>query len=165
MQSHRKRGRPYYEQFLQEMKIMGRRKQFDAVTTPPQGPPVKPAGLTEVASAEWYALIIELTALGSLSTCDRAAIHMSALYAGFFAEAAADVAKNGLTVLTKQGSKCNPSLRARDDAARIRKAYLESLGLTPTSRGKVAARVADGDSKDAAFEDLLNSCPPGASGL
>ena len=101
--------------------------------------PDKPNGLSPVASAEWDKLIIELTGMGALSHVDRATIEMAARYAGFFAEAEEDVQKHGLTVATKTGAKANPSIRARDDAARIRKAYLEALGLTPASRSRVSA--------------------------
>jgi phage terminase small subunit len=41
--------------------------------------------------------------------------------------------------------KANPSIRARDDAARIRKTYLEALGLTPASRSKVSRTTDPGD--------------------
>jgi P27 family predicted phage terminase small subunit len=88
-------------------------------------------------------LVAELTATGAISQVDRAAIEMAARYGGYFAEAAEDVQKHGLTVSTKTGAKANPSIRARDDAARIRKTYLEALGLTPASRSRVSATPPD----------------------
>ena len=97
-------------------------------------------------------LVAELSELGTISEVDRACIEMAARYAGHYYEAAAEVARDGLTVETKQGCKANPSLRARDDAARIRKSYLEALGLTPTSRTKVATTQPD-DVPD--LEDIL----------
>jgi P27 family predicted phage terminase small subunit len=120
--------------------------------TAPEGTPEKPEGLSAVASAEWDSIVIELTELGTLSHVDRAAIEMAARYAGYFAEAAADVAEHGLTVATKQGMKANPSIRARDDAARIRKAYLESLGLTPGSRSRVSTAAPN---SGPSLEDIL----------
>ena len=105
--------------------------------------PDKPRGLPPAASAEWDKLIIELSGMGALSHVDRATIEMAARYAGYFAEAAEDVQKHGLTVSTKTGAKANPSIRARDDAARIRKAYLEALGLTPASRSRVSSNPPD----------------------
>jgi P27 family predicted phage terminase small subunit len=111
----------------------------------PEGAPDKPEGLSPTASSEWDQIVAELTDLGIISEADRAAIHMAALYAGYFAEAAEDVRTNGLTVATKQGMKANPSIRARDDAARIRKTYLEALGLTPASRSKVSRTTDPGD--------------------
>src|SRR5262245_36247178 len=104
----------------------------------PDGAPDKPESLCAVASAEWDLLVAELTELGTISQVDRAAIEMAARYAGHYHEAEADVRKNGLTVATKTGAKANPSIRARDDAARIRKTYLEGLGLTPASRSRVS---------------------------
>ncbi|MGA8150891.1 MAG: phage terminase small subunit P27 family [Terriglobales bacterium] len=122
--------------------------------TAPEGTPEKPEGLSTVASQEWDELIAALTELGVISACDRAAIEMAARYAGFFHEAAEDVRVNGLTVVTKTGAKANPSIRARDDAARIRKAYLEALGLTPASRSRVSSASTDSD--EPSLEDILD---------
>ena len=119
----------------------------------PNGRPDKPIDLSAVASAEWDLLVSELTRLGTLSEVDRACIEMAARYAGHYQQAAADVAREGLTVQTKQGFKAHPSLRARDDAARIRKSYLEALGLTPTSRTKVSAHSPD---EEPTLEDVLD---------
>ncbi|MGD0791811.1 MAG: phage terminase small subunit P27 family [Terriglobales bacterium] len=121
--------------------------------TAPGGCPDKPTGLSATASAEWDLLIAELSELGTISQVDRACIGMAARYAGYFAEAAEDVQKNGLTVPTKTGAKANPSIRARDDAARIRKAYLEALGLTPASRSRVGTPV---PTDEPTLEDFLN---------
>lgn len=118
----------------------------------PDGCPVKPKDLSQAASVEWDLLVEELSKLNTLSVVDRACIEMAARYAGHYHQAAADVARSGLTVETKQGFKAHPSLRARDDAARIRKSYLESLGLTPTSRTKVSAASSD---DDPTLEDVL----------
>jgi P27 family predicted phage terminase small subunit len=115
--------------------------------------PEKPNSLSPVASAEWDMLIAELTEMGAISQVDRAAIEMAARYAGYFAEAAEDVQKHGLTVPTKTGAKANPSIRARDDAARIRKTYLEALGLTPASRSRVSTTSAE---PERTLEDILN---------
>jgi P27 family predicted phage terminase small subunit len=114
------------------------RKPTGPQATAPGGCPEKPSGLSEIASAEWEMLVAELSDLGVISEVDRAAIEMAARYAGYFAEAAADVEAKGLTIATKTGAKANPSIRARDDAARIRKTYLEALGLTPASRSRVS---------------------------
>ena len=122
-----------------------------------EGAPDKPVGLSEIASEEWNYLVAELTDLGILSTADRAVIEMCARYAAFFHEAAEDVRENGLTVLTKTGTKANPSIRARDDAARIRKSYLDALGLTPASRSRVS-KVTDSDDVDE-LEAILNAQP------
>jgi P27 family predicted phage terminase small subunit len=105
----------------------------------PNGCPKKPTDLSAEASVEWDLLVSELSDLGTISEVDRACIEMAARYAGHYHQAASEVARDGLTVETKQGFKAHPSLRSRDDAARIRKSYLESLGLTPTSRTKVSA--------------------------
>jgi len=121
--------------------------------TAPEGTPEKPKGLSPVASAEWDMLICELTDMNNLSEVDRAAIEMAARYAGYFHEAAEDVEKNGLTLPTKTGAKANPSIRARDDAARIRKTYLEALGLTPASRSRVSTPAPD---DGPTLEDILN---------
>ncbi len=125
--------------------------------TAQEGLPDKPEGLSPTASNEWDLIVAELTDLGIISGADRAAIHMAALYAGYFAEAAEDVRANGLTVVTKQGMKANPSIRARDDAARIRKSYLETLGLTPASRSKVSV-VTDPDDWDE-LDEILHDRP------
>lgn len=114
------------------------KKPTGAQAVAPGGSPEKPSGLSAVASAEWDALVAELDKLGTISEVDRACVEMAARYAGFFAEAAEEVQTNGLTIATKTGAKANPTIRARDDAARIRKAYLESLGLTPGSRSRVS---------------------------
>jgi len=98
-------------------------------------------------------LVSELSELDTISEVDRAAIEMAARYAGYFAEAAEDVQKHGLTIATKTGAKANPSIRARDDAARIRKTYLEALGLTPASRSRVSTPAPD---PGPSLEDMLN---------
>jgi len=121
--------------------------------TAPVGCPNKPANLSAEASAEWDLLVGELSELGVISEVDRAAIEMAARYAGYFAEAAEDVQKHGLTVATKTGAKANPSIRARDDAARIRKTYLEALGLTPASRSRVSTPEPD---SGPSLEDILD---------
>ena len=128
------------------------KKPKGAQVDAPGGCPDKPSGLSEVASAEWEMLVTELTDLGVISEVDRAAIEMAARYAGYFAEAAEDVQEHGLTVATKTGAKANPSIRARDDAARIRKTYLEALGLTPASRSRVSQPAAD---PGPSLEDVL----------
>ena len=108
------------------------------VPTAPEGAPAKPTDLSPVAAEEWDKLVSELTDLGIISECDRAAIEMAARYAAHYYEADADVRKHGLLVETKTGTKANPSIRARDDAARIRNSYLQQLGLTPASRSRVS---------------------------
>jgi P27 family predicted phage terminase small subunit len=118
----------------------------------PQGSPEKPQGLSDIASAEWDSLVAELTELGTISNVDRAAIEMAARYAGHYHEGNADVLKHGLLVTTKSGIKANPSIRARDDAARIRNSYLQQLGLTPVSRSRVHVPVAD---SGPSLEDVL----------
>lgn len=129
------------------------KKPNGAQATAPEGTPEKPEGLSPVASSEWNHIVCELTDMGALSHVDRAAIEMAARYAGYFHEAAEDVEENGLTVPTKTGAKANPSIRARDDAARIRKTYLEALGLTPASRSRVSTPAPnDGPS----LEDILS---------
>lgn len=134
--------------------MSGRPKKLEgAQATAPEGTPGKPAGLSPVAAAEWDMLVAELTEMGVISQVDRAAIEMAARYAGYFAEAAEDVQKHGLTVPTKTGAKANPSIRARDDAARIRKTYLEALGLTPASRSRVSTTSAD---DGPTLDELLN---------
>jgi P27 family predicted phage terminase small subunit len=121
--------------------------------TAPEGCPDKPTDLSAEASAEWDLLVSELSKLGTISEVDRACIAMAARYAGHYAQADAEVQRDGLTVATKQGMKAHPSLRARDDSARILKSYLDALGLTPTSRSKVtASRQEDGPS----LEDVLD---------
>jgi P27 family predicted phage terminase small subunit len=129
------------------------RKPTGPQATPGGGCPEKPSGLSEIASAEWEMLVAELTDLGVISEVDRAAIEMAARYAGYFAEAAEDVQRNGLTIATKTGAKANPSIRARDDAARIRKTYLEALGLTPASRSRVSTPAPD---SGPSLEDILD---------
>lgn len=134
--------------------MAGRRpKPNGPQATAPEGTPEKPKGLSPVASLEWDMLVGELTEMGVLSQVDRAAIEMAARYAGYFHDAAEDVEENGLTVPTKTGAKANPSIRARDDAARIRKAYLESLGLTPSSRSRVSTPAPE---PGRSLEDVLN---------
>ena len=135
--------------------MQGRRpKAQGAQASTPEGMPEKPQGLSPIASAEWDMLIAELTEMGALSQVDRAAIEMAARYAVILAaaEAAEDVNKHGLTVPTKTGAKANPSIRARDDAARIRKTYLEALGLTPASRSRVSTVSPD---DGPTLEDIL----------
>jgi P27 family predicted phage terminase small subunit len=130
------------------------KKPKGPLATAPEGTlPDKPSGLSPVASAEWDMLIVELTEMGAISQVDRAAVEMAARYAGYFAEAAEDVQKHGLTVATKTGAKANPSIRTRDDAARIRKTYLESLGLTPASRSRVSTAPPDAGPS---LEDILS---------
>lgn len=123
------------------------------IASAPEGTPAKAQDLSTIASAEWDMLVAELTEMGALSEVDRAAIEMASRYAGYFAEAADDVQKNGLTLATKSGAKANPSIRARDDAARIRKTYLEALGLTPASRSRVSTAAPD---SGPTLQDILN---------
>ena len=112
-----------------------------------------PSGLSPAAQEEWEFLVAELTALGTISTCDRAVLEMAARYAGHYLEANEEIAKNGcLTLPTKTGLKAHPSLRSRDDAARIRKLYLDALGLTPASR----SRVAKPEEPRESLEEFLN---------
>lgn len=114
------------------------RKPKGAQASAPPGCPEQPSGLSDAAAEEWGMLIAELTELGTLSTVDRAAIEMAARYGALFYAADAQVERDGIVVASKSGTKLNPALRARDDAARIRKLYLDSLGLTPASRTRVA---------------------------
>ncbi len=125
--------------------------------TAQEGLPDKPEGLSPTASSEWDQIVAELTDLGIISEADRAVIEMAARYAGHYHDADADVQKHGLTVVTKQGMKANPSIRARDDAARIRKTYLDALGLTPASRSKVSV-VTDPDDWDE-LDEILHDRP------
>lgn len=120
--------------------------------TAPGGCPEKPDGLSPAASGEWDQIVAELSELGTISQVDRAVITMAAVYKGYFVEAADDVQAHGLTVATKTGAKANPSIRARDDAARIFKSYLEALGLTPASRSRVSQPAAD---SGPSLEDVL----------
>jgi len=134
------------------------KKPTGAQANAPGGCPDKPTNLSAEASAEWDLLVGELSELGTISEVDRAAIEMAARYAGYFAEAAADVQEHGLTLTTKTGAKANPSIRARDDAARIRKTYLEALGLTPASRSRVSQPAPD---SGPSLEDILNGVEAG----
>jgi P27 family predicted phage terminase small subunit len=127
--------------------------QVDAPTGAPEKPDLSP-----IASEEWDTLCYELSQIGALSQVDRGAIEMAARYYAHYLEADAAVQKDGLIVVTKSGTKANPSIRARDDSARIRKAYLESLGLTPASRSRVS-RVSDPDDAED-LEQLLSGGEP-----
>jgi P27 family predicted phage terminase small subunit len=124
----------------------------------PTGAPEKPE-LSPIASGEWDTLCYELSQIGALSQVDRGAIEMASRYYAHYLEADAAVQKDGLIVVTKSGTKANPSIRARDDSARIRKAYLESLGLTPASRSRVSP-VTDSDDADDLDRLLSGGEPP-----
>lgn len=103
-----------------------------------------PAWLSDRARREWARLRPHLERLGLLTVADRAAF---AVYCDAYAtmvELTEDIREHGRTTLSENGVEIpRPAVWMRKQAVAEMRAFLLEFGLTPASRSKVQAKVAE----------------------
>lgn len=118
-------------------------------SAPVAGKPLKPSGLSELASAEWDRLTGELAESGILITvAHRAAMTLAATVAADIKEAWAAVQQDGAYILTKSGLQAHPASKRIDALRRDYIKVLTVLGLR--------AAVSGGAPAEESLEDVLN---------
>lgn len=109
----------------------------------PSGRPEPPEHLNGPARAEFARVADELAALGILSTVDRAVIAVYAVCYVRWLQARQQVAERGILLATDGGgSKANPAVAAAEHAEALMLRALAELGLTPSSRSRLASGTA-----------------------
>ena len=120
-----------------------------------------PAWLTDKrARAYWPDAVALLTAQRILAVTDTTALGLLCVALADYVEAAAIVAKKGLTYATKTATgsemvRANPAVAIRDDAWRRLRAILADFGATPASRPRVAALPLPADERESEMARLL----------
>lgn len=128
---------------------------------PKTGEPPMPRDLSAPARKVWKRMVKMLLKLGVLTVADGDALAALCEAKALWREALDDVRQNGITIsmeaATRNGavtvSKKNPAISVMDSQAKIVKSYLESFGLTPSSRTKVSTNT-NMDSFSDGLEDI-----------
>lgn len=113
------------------------------------GQPVKPPGLSALASIEWDRLIGELSEAGILITvAHRAPLTLASTIAADIKEAWAAVQKDGEYIQAKAGLVAHPATKRIDS---LRRDYIKVLGMLG-----LRAAVSGDATAEQTLEDILN---------
>ena len=121
----------------------GRRKLNKAEPKPKAGTPKVPAHLTKIAKAEWKRLAPELGNLALLTEVDRAAFEVYCETYATWVRAKKETEK-GFTYEHNGLRRMKPEVKIAEQALRLLRLYAIEFGLTPSSRTRIAAGLADG---------------------
>jgi P27 family predicted phage terminase small subunit len=101
--------------------------------------PDPPDHLSKKAKAEWERIAPELERYGLLTKIDGSALAAYCDYFAQWAEASAEVKKQGMIIQTGFGPQVNPWLRISNKAVEGMNKILVEFGMTPSSRSRVKA--------------------------
>lgn len=118
------------------LKARGSRKVRKEIE--PEDGEVRPTyELTPEGSAAWNRICTQLAAIGVLKETFAETITIAASAIGDIEIASRDLALRGHISITERGETKNPSFTIKTSAQGTAHRYLTSLGLTPTSIGKL----------------------------
>jgi P27 family predicted phage terminase small subunit len=107
----------------------------------PPGAPERPNWLTAAGFREWARITEELGALTILSLVDRAGLWEYMKIWERAESAQRKIDRDGYFLKDRSGkSYKNPAISVVEEASRQKRMYLESFGLTPSSRSKLVAK-------------------------
>lgn len=128
----------------------GKRKPNPDEPLPASGVPEIPAGLSDVATAEWKAITPALERLGVLASIDGKALAAYCECYATWRQAAEEVAAKGIIIeepivggpiedreVIGYKYKRNPAVTIANDAMKLMKSFLIEFGLTPASRSRL----------------------------
>jgi P27 family predicted phage terminase small subunit len=104
---------------------------------PPPGMPEPPDHLDKLGRQEWARICELLASMGIGSKADAPALMLYCTSYSKWLRARGDIAKHGLTVLSKHGLRANPAVNIELTTARLMKDLLVEFGLTPSSRSRI----------------------------
>ena len=116
---------------------------------PPEALPRCPPHLSHAAQKEWRRLATPMWRMGVLTVCDRAALAAYCQAYGRWVEAEEKLAETPLLLKTPSGYvQQSPWLTVANKQLELMGRYMAELGLTPTSRTRVAVRPGAADQAD-----------------
>ena len=127
----------------------GKRKLPETAVNPAPIAPKIPDYLSKEARREWKRILPELEALGLLSKIDLACLAAYCAAYGRWAEAEKHLKKHGPITISPNGYEQKSAwLTIADKALDQLRKYIVELGLSPASRGRVAANPMEADGDD-----------------
>ena len=125
----------------------GRRPINGAEPKPPGDVPTCPAHLGPSAKAEWKRLARDLNSIGLLTMVDRAALAVYCQSWGRWVEAERKLQQTPLLLKTPSGYvQHSPWLTIANKERELMARYMAELGLTPSSRTRLAVHIPPGAS-------------------
>ena len=120
------------------------------------GAPQMPSDLSTAEQFYWFQLCETLQGLGTLNTCDTAALRLFCEASVLKDRAKQEIDNFGLLIKSAQGMKKNPAVTIFNEQAHTVRTLLGEFGLTPASRSKITA---DSPELDSPLTKLLKSRP------
>jgi P27 family predicted phage terminase small subunit len=123
----------------------GRRPINGSEPKPPGAQPTCPAHLNPSAKAEWKRLARDLNKIGLLTMIDRAALAAYCQSYGRWVEAERKLTETPPLLKTPAGYvQVSPWLTIANKERELMARYMAELGLTPSSRSRLAVQVPTG---------------------
>lgn len=132
------------------LKNRGSRRVRDEIE-PSSGDVTPTRELSQEAKRAWDRICAELDAIGVLSPAYADLITMAASNLGVAEVAARDLDQRGHISITERGETKNPSFTVLATAEAAAHKLLSSLGLTPTTIGKLGVGKKENDNEFAEF--------------
>lgn len=121
----------------------GRRRRYKVEPLPPEGQPVKPEHLDEIASAEWDQTIKLMADMGILSKADTTALILYVESYSRYRKAADQVAKYGSVMVAKKTGYVyvSPYVAVMNKSLKDCHSLLSEFGLTPAARARLSVKA------------------------
>lgn len=134
-------GRKPEPQHLRVIKGEARPSRTRPAPKADAGIPRPPAGMSAQAAAEWKRVVPLLTKRGNLTLLDRAALwaYCEAWSRALTATKAFNAGSPVVKSQNDRGGKKNPAAQIARDAATELRIWCDEFGMTPSSRGRMAA--------------------------
>lgn len=132
------RGRPPNPDAINYLKgDPGKRRRYEATVAAPEGRPVAPEYLCDVARVEWESTVEQLETMGLLSKVDSSALVSYVEAWARYRQAAEWITANGPIDHSGRYSPMNRVVR--ENQALVR-SYLIEFGLTPAARARMRVK-------------------------
>ncbi len=136
----------------------GRRPVNGQEPRPPGGLPSCPAHLSPSAKAEWKRLAGSLNRIGMLTEIDRAAMAAYCQAYGRWVEAERKLAETPALLKTPAGYvQPSPWIAIANKQLELMAKFMAELGLTPSSRSRLAIQVPAGPKPWQTMEEFLEA--------
>lgn len=150
------KGRPPKPKILNDLRgDPGKRRRNAVEPEAPEGMPVCPDHLDEIAKQEWKSVTAHLKSMGLLSTADRSAIEMYCISYSRYRRAVENCQKYGDVILSpnKQVPMISPYSTIQNQAFEQCRKLLIEFGLTPSARARM--RITDEKKTDSKWDGFL----------
>lgn len=141
---------------LTKKEVSGRR-EAEARLRPKAGALRAPRWLSKAARKEWRRVVKVLDGLGILTSADTDTLAVYCDAVVRYAEASRTLEAEGMIVETPRGPQQHPAILAQQKYAAIMARCAGQLGLEPSARAALAAKLAKEAGPKDRFEELFGS--------